>query len=1406
MRIDRLHIDRFGIIADQAVPALSPGLTCFLGNNEAGKSTCLRFFQSMLFGYRRGKSSLDPMNAKAGKSLAGGSLFLNSPLSGDLILTRRPGPHGGPVSLADASGSPLAGADNAGEVLLPRLFGGMTMDVFDAIFAFSLKELMEFSSFSGEKVRHALHGAAFGQGLRSPAQVLKQLDDRLAALLKAERGSAAINNAWRELKEVQEALKEREPEVALYAALNSELEALEEELALLRRRREGHETLLRRARRRGDLWQQWEGLGRARAELVSLGVYRDDASAGHTGSGRDNPGNPETAEPIFAPDAVQRLDALLAQREERLLSANGQERALARLDDELARLDAEAAALSVDELQTTAVQTLREQKEQRRAEAESLPPLLAERTALERAQRECLASLGPGWSAERIAGLDLSLAAGQTLLDNGEEIRRLTAHLERLAHDRDRLAEEADEAAGQEEEAASRMPPDLSPEGDLPDKASAANLGSAIAGASSRLAELPALLERREKTAAEAGLALSDIDPALTPETLRSIDFSQPVRRRLAEAAAGLAAATRERDEAALRQRLTEEREEEALRRTGRTRELMAAHAALPDAETIADRQRLLRRLRSSLSDHAAANRAAREARQALDARGPSGNAPLPRAKNPLFIAGMQLALAGLALAAGGLAGSFPSLLYAGAAMTLLGLPLCLLRKLASRDDGDNDAVRAALADAETRLSGFEADLRRLGDEAAPWLDAAFPPDEESLDLAALALDVQSRALGLAERDARDGAEAEVALENAEREAERAREDHAGAQTARDRAATIHDAGIAGLGLARTVPPEDIKALLEAVASALVRDEAALEAGRRFDDAAATVTACFDAAARHSFFANALKGRDNSAAQSFLPETTVTVLETPAARAAAAEWLAALSRAMTALDALREQEQERRSAAFVLQERHIARERAGRRLAKAQGAVAETEAALAEVQDVWRKALAVFGLPGGTNPASAADALALLREFTSRDKKISAVTSRMRGLGEALAGFITEVTALAESMRVPLPALLAAPDDSDASDGSVPARRIPAALALLDALGVKADDAGRAASLLAAKREQRVQFAQGLEGAREALAMTESTLTELLGSVHAPDAESFRSAFARYSRIEALRRDERALLEALRNLAAEEAVTLEGLLASFAANSPERLAEEAAEQEERLSVLDADMAERAQRQGGLLERRSGLAADGGGSELRRREAALREHLHRLSRQWSVPALARELLLAAKERFEREGRQGVLRHAGAIFRAVTHGEYEGIAMALDGESFTALHRSGDLRDPEKQLSQGTREQLYLALRLAFIRNHAEKAEPMPVFMDDILVNFDPERAAATAAVLAEFAGANQVLFFTCHPMTAELLMRAAPDKKAAGENATGADESNAAKAVVPASLLYCIDKGRISVRQ
>jgi uncharacterized protein YhaN len=64
-----------------------------------------------------------------------------------------------------------------------------------------------------------------------------------------------------------------------------------------------------------------------------------------------------------------------------------------------------------------------------------------------------------------------------------------------------------------------------------------------------------------------------------------------------------------------------------------------------------------------------------------------------------------------------------------------------------------------------------------------------------------------------------------------------------------------------------------------------------------------------------------------------------------------------------------------------------------------------------------------------------------------------------------------------------------------------------------------------------------------------------------------------------------------------------------------------------------------------------------------------------------------------------------------------------------------------------------MSDGTMDQLYLALWVAAIEDYLDHAEPMPFIADDLFINFDDKRAAAGFRVLNELAKKTQVLFFT-----------------------------------------------------
>ena len=150
------------------------------------------------------------------------------------------------------------------------------------------------------------------------------------------------------------------------------------------------------------------------------------------------------------------------------------------------------------------------------------------------------------------------------------------------------------------------------------------------------------------------------------------------------------------------------------------------------------------------------------------------------------------------------------------------------------------------------------------------------------------------------------------------------------------------------------------------------------------------------------------------------------------------------------------------------------------------------------------------------------------------------------------------------------------------------------------------------------------------------------------------------------------------------------------------------------------------------------------------------------------------ALAETVLNREMERYRRENEGPVLRGASEWFTRLTCAAYAGLTTGLDPRNdqprLEALHTSGR-HVPVEALSDGTRDQLFLALRLATIAQTLDSSEPIPLILDDVLVHFDGERAQATLEVLAEFAQRTQVLLFSHLERDKQLAAKLAPERAA-----------------------------------
>jgi hypothetical protein len=157
-------------------------------------------------------------------------------------------------------------------------------------------------------------------------------------------------------------------------------------------------------------------------------------------------------------------------------------------------------------------------------------------------------------------------------------------------------------------------------------------------------------------------------------------------------------------------------------------------------------------------------------------------------------------------------------------------------------------------------------------------------------------------------------------------------------------------------------------------------------------------------------------------------------------------------------------------------------------------------------------------------------------------------------------------------------------------------------------------------------------------------------------------------------------------------------------------------------------------------------------------------ATLEHDLERQLHRRRTLETAREMLDSTRAAFARDHQPAVLREASRWLVRLTEGHYTRITTSIH-EARLEVHDTHDLSWNPDRLSRGTREQVFLALRLALVRDLERHGVHLPIVIDDALVNFDDSRARAAAEVLMEFVAdqprERQMLVLTCHAHVANI---------------------------------------------
>jgi uncharacterized protein YhaN len=1390
MRIRGWQIEGFGIFHDFHVPDLPRGLVIVHGPNEAGKSTLLAFLRGVLFGFadRRTPESLYPP-LRGGRH--GGALLVEG-LDGVYRVERTAGRRVAPA-IVRPDGSQGQPAD------LQRLLGGADETLFRSVFAFSLDELTQMQSLSSEEVRGHIFSAGIAGAGRSARTVIEELEREAATLLKPRAGT--IRDLIHKAQDLRGQIRSATATATDYPAVVREEQDTLREVERLRVCIGQSQASLNRTRKLIELWPTESELQQVFRELADLPVI-----------------------PAFRADAEQQLATVKAQLEAVRSAAETATARLAELQAqrEGVRPEARLGAIAAD------VQALADELANQR---ERLQRMVGARQSLETAGaavRQAFEELGPGWTEERVATMDVALpsieevrdwqgqlqaakeataVAAQDLRQHGEQCSALEYELQQVRADIDQ--EPASAAADRLDALATRL------ESVGTNVASVVGIDARSLACASATYEAVARLragEREEERlqqlleATKTSLDGIEVDATLDPvhaviaavarhldaqrQRLANLDVSARTvadqQAVLDKALAGLGPGWNESGVLALRcdfdqvrcvrqfaddlstaaaRSETAARDVEAVRRgiSAREKDLARVKDRLAgqeptSAEELARKAARVRSLRthlaelSELESRIRAEETIKKERARLGRPRSTPVQPVPKWLTPALL---LMALLSAAFGAWRVFSQQDVVIGAVLVVLALGLGAAALaaRVRAAHISGD-DAPRDANVEGEDEST--IADLRQRASETR----ARIVEDTASLGLPSLpsVRDVDECDERLQrERQARgkwDDASAETRELEHELASWRASQEerHQAHETCvRHEQACLSqwDVWKHANGLPQVLSPDAARDFLhevrtvqerisghnsasEVVASLqaaiarwegeardLVRlhhpgDDVGLDSARLIDAVADLQRRCAEDAQRR---------RDRARAAEELCQRENELGEARCARALARDAaVGAVKREVGRLCGAWDR------AEPVRQQRRRELDRAARHLEEAQAQ--------------WQAWQMAKGIDRALSPEGVLDFFRLVLGVRDAIRRRDEANGVSDAIELATRQWIERAEAVAQAASL-------APSHS-APDAWLDVVRALSTRCQADA------EARRKATALDDEIERAVA---NVSQSEERLKKSDAEFLALLLEIGVASEEEFRT---------------KLVVSHTRSGLEQRARELGGRIAAGLGRGEgsTRLREELATG--RLSDWEVDHAGRSEEGARLQEaydqairvnhdvghRRQALedASDIASLEIEH-QGVVSELVDGVER-WKRLRVARGLVTETLAEFERTRQPQVLAAASEYFGRVTTGRYAQILQDEEGRDVAIIDRLG-ARRTTAELSRGTREQLYLCIRLGLAHEFGRRSEPLPLVMDDVLVNFDPGRAREMAQELLEFGQTNQVLLFTCHPFTRDV---------------------------------------------
>ena len=422
------------------------------------------------------------------------------------------------------------------------------------------------------------------------------------------------------------------------------------------------------------------------------------------------------------------------------------------------------------------------------------------------------------------------------------------------------------------------------------------------------------------------------------------------------------------------------------------------------------------------------------------------------------------------------------------------------------------------------------------------------------------------------------------------------------------------------------------------------------------------------------------------------------------------------------------------------------REMAEQRHQAAQRRLAGAQEAVKEAKHRWRNALRSVGLPEDYAPPKVKQVVKNNEQVLELRRRLGARKDELDQRTRELLVINNRLQQILDDVRHPC-----------ASDQPIVRIRelIQAVIKEKETLALR-DDVEKKLRRLTRHRDKIVAILRKASRQRHALLTLAGVESE----------KNFRQAAADWARVVDLRRQQAELTVRIQTTLAGQ-YDEDAVAAVFKAEGRD-IKGRWDQRQAQLAEIRTRLAQIHERRGACTQEMHSLAADKQLSRCVLELGTVEAQINDAIRRWKILTVIGRLLEAVRKRYETDRQPETLREASQYLGRLTGGHYTRVWMPLDRRGLLVETDKGESLSLDV-LSRGTREAVFIGLRLALTGSFARRGAMLPLVLDDVLVNFDTERVRCAAEVLCDFARqGHQVIMFTCHEHITDIFEDAAAE--------------------------------------